>query len=331
MRHSLEEVAQTFNVSFSERWKPDQEPVPIHEFDACELYCNGTKVLSGYVDEFTQSYQGKSSNALSVAGRSKTADLVDCAAKYQTGRIKSKRLDDIAKVLCEPFGIDVELSEPGLDLGSTIKWYRISPGETGIETLGKLARKRGVLLTTNAKGNLLLTRASKDLISTELVFGDNIKSCSYRASGRERFSEYHFCGQTTADDDWNGLSASEIANNINDTEVPRYRPMIVLAEHQGTREDLGRRAIWERNTRAGRSERITYTVQGWEAVHGLWEPNQLVRVRDERLRIDDQFLVVSVERPRRRDTGTETVLELTGREAFDVLDATPKRKRKRAN
>ena len=113
---------------------------------------------------------------------------------------------------------------------------------------------------------------------------------------------------------------------IDDRRVTRHRPLVVLAESQSGEGGLKDRAAWERNVRAGRSQRLSITVQGWRQDDGaLWEPNMLVRVDDRRLHVSDELLIAAVTLSRGRQ-GTVTELELTLPGAFDVLELPPAKK-----
>jgi prophage tail gpP-like protein len=58
---------------------------------------------------------------------------------------------------------------------------------------------------------------------------------------------------------------------------------------------MGRRAILERNVRAGHAETLSYEVPGWHTDEGdLWRPNTRVQVVDDWLRVEAEMLVARV-------------------------------------
>ncbi len=321
----IEELASTFQLSLTQRWTPSVEPVPIGVGERVELSIGDTLVLTGYVDDYSEDYDAQS-HSVSVSGRSRTGDLADCAAIH--AQMKGKNLLEVAEELCNPFGITASLSEPGLDIGGRLPTVVIQDGETVFETLNNLARKEGVLLMSDPRGNLVLSRASTTPIeSADISFKENVKRGSVRTSGRERYSNYLIKGQVQGDDNVFGAGAAHLKHAESDDEVLRYRPLVLL-EHGATAERLKQRATWERNTRAGRARVYTYDVRGWTHVRGLWTPNSLVRVTDSRLNIDDYLLVTSVELSRTLEQGRIATLELMARETFDVLKP-PKQPRKK--
>jgi prophage tail gpP-like protein len=333
VRASLEELAQDFTVKFTEKWSVAGEPVPIEEGDAVEVRFGEERVMTGIVDDFVNEYD-QEDHSLTITGRAKTGQLVDNDAIYQGGQIRSKTITEIVQLLCEPYGIGVVVapevaSDP--EFKKVIPRYKLREGESVFDAITWLQRKSGAILQTNAAGDLVFTRAATAVLSgVEIRRGVNVKRGALHASIKDRHSDYIFKGQTTATDDWNGLSAAQIKHVIKDPGVKLYRPKLALAERQGYREDLGRRAVWERNTRAGRSERLTYTVRGWTHAAGLWQPNTLVHVVDGQLRWDDNMLVIGVDLVRSLEDGRVAHLELAGREAFDVLEPPPKRAKRLA-
>lgn len=314
---SLEQLASTFDVSFSEQWSGQDTPIPILEGDSVIVALDGFTVISGYVDDSEQSYDA-TNHSMQVTGRSTTGDLVDCAAIYAEGRGQWRNQDivAIASSLCAPFNVSVRTDVAGIE---PIRRFAIQAGETVHECLERAARMGGLLLTTDGDGGLLITRAAANFTATPIRRGQggNVIAGSRSGTWRERFSVYTLKSQVSGDDDVFGTAASQIKREAEDAGVSRYRPTIIVSENQETATALQRRADWERNVRAGRSQRHRYVVQGWQHAGGLWEPNLLVHVTDSALQVDHDLLVVST--VQRKDAGgSRTELELCDVRAFDV-------------
>ncbi|MDP3715185.1 MAG: contractile injection system protein, VgrG/Pvc8 family, partial [Burkholderiales bacterium] len=254
------------------------------------------------------------SHTVGVSGRDATGDLVDCAAIHKSGRWAGRRMEQIAADLCSPYGITVRAAT---DTGAALPSWQIQEGESAFECIERLARDRGVLLVSDGQGGLSISRAGTTRIGTALVRGENILAASGTLSLRERFSTYIVKGEQPGTDD---VFAEQIRQKAiaADAVVTRHRPLIVLAEDQATAASMKRRAEWERNVRAGRSIDITVTVQGWAHAAGLWEPNRLVRVTDEWLRLDDDLLIKQVGFSL-DEQGTRCELALTMPQAFDLI------------
>lgn len=282
--------------------------------DECTIYVDDQLVITGYVDDFDFNHTAQAST-LRVSGFSKTGDLTACSAIYGTGLWTDATIATIANNLCSPYGISVVAF--GSNALTPIKRFKLEQGETVYEAIARAAEMRSLLLTTNAQGNLdLLTASTGDAVAA-LELGGNILAGGVTRTSRDRHSSYLFKGQTAADDAWNGKQASQLSGSIDDQYVRRHRPLIVLSEKQRTKEDLGKRAIWERNVRAGRSVRYRATVEEWTADTGaLWEPNINATIRDEWCQIEQDMLVVSAEMVL---DGRERVthLDFMDRSAFD--------------
>jgi prophage tail gpP-like protein len=325
VRSSIEELAHSFSVDYSRRWTAAGEPIGITAGDGVEIRIAETLVLTGYVDETSEDYDA-GSHSVSAIGRSRTGDLCDCAAIYQGGAVKGQDLRQVAETLCKPFGIKVSLSPGDLDIGDPSN-VQIEDGATVFEVLSNIARTQGLLLLTDTAGNLVLSRAaSEPKLSLELRLGENIKRGSLRCSARGRFSSYTLKGQAPT----SGASATSLKFQIADDDVKRYRPTVLL-DHQATMQRLKQRAIWERNTAAGKALNLTYDVQGWTNIYGLWQPNTLLHLIDPTFGLDAFLLVSAVDLQRSLDGGRTARLELCARETFDVLKPPkpPRRKGKK--
>ncbi len=81
----IERQSRSFNLSITRSWPNAPANIrSVKKGDLCELYIGSDKVLTGFVDSTPFSYSADSI-ALSISGRSKTADLVDCAADFGVG------------------------------------------------------------------------------------------------------------------------------------------------------------------------------------------------------------------------------------------------------
>lgn len=319
---SLEQLADSFSLTLSERWAGENSQLPVAALQACRVTYDGRDVITGWIDEDLTTYDARA-HTITATGRSLTGDLVDCAAVHRGGQWRGKDLQRIAEDLCDPFGVAVVMNT---DVGAAFRLFELQDGETVFQALGRACRRRGVLLRANESGALVLDRVGSTKVRTSLEYGRNILRGQKRNSVQDRFSTYTVKAQTQGTDNLFGLGASGLKRVSTDVGVTRYRPTILPAEDEDSGGELQKRADWERNVRAGRAKRVDYTVQGWEHQDGLWAPNTLVTVRDSVLRVDDELLVVSVNFVRSETDGTITNLSLTLPEAFDVQPLPPAKK-----
>ncbi|WP_432473341.1 phage baseplate assembly protein [Amphritea sp. HPY] len=310
---SIEQAAPTFSIGLSSYFDGGNRVLPVSPGSSCKLELNNELVITGHVDGVQGSYGVKQHN-YSIAGRSAIGDLVDCTAIIAGGEFKDQTVAAIASVLCKPFGIKAVV-ESGVDVGAPLSKHRSDDGSVH-EVIERACRRRGLLLTSSAEGDLVITTVGSGSISTPLVSGENIKKGSGKFSQHERFSEYRVKGQV--DDGGQGWELEQQVQALGvakDPNVKRYRPLVIDAEEGDT--DLSKRAQFEATTRLGRSVQVTYSVQGWEHDGGLWEPNKLVRVVDYYFDIDGWFLISKVVY-RYGKGGTEADITVVPKEAFSL-------------
>ena len=314
VRRSIEQLTGRFDLTVSDRWAIDAQPWTITMGDACTLTLDGERVISGYVDDTLPQFDAQQ-HQIQVIGRDKTADLVDCSAVWKTGQWNERTLLQIATDLATPFGLTVSASA---DVGAPFKSFTLAQGESGFEAIERAARMRGLLLTSDADGNLMLGRAGTERVATALVQGKNIKAARGRFSLRDRYSDYRVKGSQPADN-WTSAeqAAAPVSEPICDPAVGRHRPLVIIAESAGDNAALTERAIWEAAVRMGRSARAVVTVSGWSHTAGLWQPNRIVPVDCPYLGLQGDMLIAAVDYDRDQD-GTRAELELVRPEAFEL-------------
>lgn len=321
VRRALDAVAGTFDLEVTERW-PGQDSIrPIAQGAPCRVLVDGTPVITGYVDEVAASYDA-TSHTVSIRGRDKTADIVDCCPP--STQLPGGDIATVARKLCAPFGIGVVVQASGKSGAS----FKSNEGDTVFEMLEQLARAQAVLLTTDGSGNLVITRAGKGRAGTSLVLGVNIMRCQASLSMRERFSEYTVRGQSAGSDSWGGEAAAHPKGVARDPGVPRYRPLTVVAEQQSEGGNAQQRAQWEANVRYGKGQTATYTVAGWYGGSRLWMPNTLVNIRDAFLGLVDTWLITGVAWNMDQD-GWLTELTVNPREAYDTTPLAARKKKQK--
>lgn len=314
IQRGIEQIAGTFELQVTEYWPGSGTPQQISPGAACQVLIDGETVITGYVDTAVPSYDD-SQHSVTVSGRDKTADLVDCAAIYKSGAWSNRKLEQIAADLCQPFGIEVKAE---IDTGAAFIAYSIQEGETVFECLERATRMRAVLLVSDGLGRLVITRAGSDKAAASLEQGKNILLARGEFSWKDRFSQITVKGQAQGNDDVYGETVAHPSATATDATINRYRPLIVLAEDQGHAATLKQRAAWEANVRRGRGNRATVTINGWKHASGLWRPNTLVNIDSGFLAINAELLIAGV-RYTLNAQGERTELSLAMREAFDLI------------
>jgi hypothetical protein len=121
---------------WTERWPGTTSPRPFREGESCRILVDGRPVITGYVDDVAIRYDDKD-HAVSVSGRDRTADLVDCSAP--SVQWAGRSLPQVAAELCRPFGIGVRTL---CDCAQTFQRLKNTEGDSVFETLEAAARVR---------------------------------------------------------------------------------------------------------------------------------------------------------------------------------------------
>lgn len=317
IRRGIEQIAGTFELEVTERWAGQDVARPILPGAECKVTIDGQAVITGYVDEAQLRYTS-GEHTVSVSGRDRTGDLVDCSAPPT--QFVSRTLVEVATALAKPFGIPVK-SE--VAAGGTFRSLKGEDGQTVHELLEQAAKIRAVLLLSDGLGGLVITRAGTGRVNTALVLGQNVKEASATFSHRDRYRDYTVKGQIAGGglfgvQDPDASVRSQVIGRAHDAQVTRHRPLTVLADDQVDGKGARDRAQWERNVRAGRAARATYLVNGWRHAGGLWAPNRMVPVRDIYLGLNKDMLITGVAMML-DDDGVRTELTLGFREAWDLV------------
>ncbi|WP_198356013.1 phage baseplate assembly protein [Sphingomonas sp. TX0522] len=287
---------------------------------ACIVQVAGETLITGHIDTLSPSLV-PDSRTIEVAGRDRTADLVDCSAVMTPGSWRDTSIEAIAAALAQPFGISVTAKAP---TGPKLRRFAIQQGETIQAAIERLCRFAGLLAVSNAAGELELIVPTRAAPVIALVEGGNILSGSADHDVSQRFSRYVVKGQSAGDDHANGKTVSQPRGTATDPAVMRYRPLLVIGEEQTTLANAGMRAQWEATTRAGRAQSAIITVRGWrDAAGALLRPNTMADVDAPTLFMRGRMLIQAVSF-KLDQRGTVAELTVTPPEAWSQL-AIPER------
>ena len=290
----IERLARSFEVGITARWPgPAAGSAPrIDPGDACEVFIGADRVLSGHVDAAPIDYDD-TSWAMSISGRSRTADLVDCSAVNSPGQWRGLKLEDIAAALAQPYGVKVRAE---VDTGGVISDHQVQVGESVFESLDRMMRLRQVLASDDATGALvLLSPGSGGAATTVLELGQNIKAGRAERDFSGVYGEYICKGQRAGTDDEYGSAVSEESATSIQSGISRRRVLILKQSGQADAGTCQDRVDYERSHRMGKAQESVHTVQGWRQGDGsLWVPNQVVRLRDGLMGIDADRLIVEL-------------------------------------
>lgn len=267
----------SFSIGMTAKEPVTSNAVVAKAGDPCVVKIGGDTVITGYVDRDTNSGD-KDSHQLTLVGRGKTQDLVDCSAEWQGGQILSANALEIATKLTAPYGISVKLAE-GASAGNPVPQTNLTYGETAAEIIQRNARNAGLLAYESPAGELLLARVGKVKAASGVAFGVNVQDYAVNNSMDQRYSDIR-CAALSQNTygDIQGGDDSFFYFTVNDPNVPRHRLMYIVTEAAfSPRFFTELKAKWEVARRAGRAGAVSVTIDSWRDSAGkLWAPNTLV-------------------------------------------------------
>lgn len=267
----LADIAGQFRIGYFPRHDMaafgDSSPAPISrtalaeiyrvtEHDPVEILIHGQTVLKGWVDDIKLRMDGGTFEAW-ITGRDVTGDLVDATANPTgPGEYRMVTLAKLVQTICLPFGFTVAAD---VDVGTPFTLVALEPAETAMAAIERHSRQRGVLVTSDGVGGVVLTKSGQTRAPNSLRNPGNVHAMEARLSSRGRFSDVYVKGSFNSllrplqsplraggapldaplDDSGAGVApdAAEAAATLRfghaiDPAVRRYRPRVFLSASQ---------------------------------------------------------------------------------------------------
>lgn len=318
LTRSLETVPASFQIEVTERY-PNMPNIDIRPGVPCTVQLGGDLVLTGYIDRYNATINART-HTVTIIGRSKSADLVDCAAflgdpNNEVYQIKGGDTVSIIRDLAAPYGISVA-SQSGN--GVQVQNFNVNLGETAWEIIDRLTRYSQLVAYDLPDGSILLAQAGTESQASGFVQGVNVEAASIELTMDQRYSLYE--GFMTSvvvlgTDSGGHQDPRAIAR---DDGVPRFRKRIIISEQTDTNGDLvTRRVQWEANRRAARSMAVNVTCDSWrDGSNQLWTPNHLAPVTIPALKINGVSWVIGQVTYVKDERGTHALVLLMPPGAF---------------
>jgi prophage tail gpP-like protein len=310
IERSLEAISGTFSIPVS--LVPGTLPVVARQ-DAVVVRIGETPVITGYVIAADPFYR-KGDCGLRITGRDRTGDLVRCTAIHKGGQWRNATVERICKDLLAPFGIGVIAQTA---VGAPIADFKLSHGETVVDAISRAARLRGLLVTRDDLGHLLLTKAGLERFDAVIRRGHNVISMQGIGSDEQRHSHYFVYGQSNTVADFD--TARSLKAQAKDDEIKRYLPLVINADGNTTQADLQTLADHTRRVRRGHAMGFKYVVEGWTHKGKPWPLNQRVPIYDDIAGLDGaEWLICGVKQTVDLKEGDVTELTMRPIEAYDT-------------
>lgn len=307
---------------------------PIKRRASCRIKVNNINIINGFVEVIRVRYSERSHKII-IEGRDKTADVIDTQID---GNIEFNTPISLQRVIRQTLdrinATDIGAIDNVGDLNPYEETELVSAevGQTAFKFIEKYARKRQVLLTSDNDGNILITRASQEIlpvslqnvidgeenniISGDISFDDSRRFNRYRAKSQGNISSMVNAGST---DNENTVNLEGVAF---DRDIRQTRILNFVTENSSDDFTATQRAAWEANIRRTRSFSYRVTVQGatYDGTNP-WPVNRLVQVIDDFGKIDAVLLIRSVNIKIDVDRGSLTDLELVYRDSYTLTPA----------
>lgn len=318
---------------------------PAKQGSEVRVLADGVAVLKGFVEIVRVRYNHEN-HSIGIRGRTRTADVVDSTI---TARKFSPpiTMEFLVELVLNDLGIGT-LTEFGLegigvinqvdDLESFDEDIDAKAGQTAFEFLEQYARKRQVLLTTSAAGDIVITRntgtRSGITLTSEVPDAgkNNILSAFLNLNNTERFQRYEVRSSGNAVGAaltvFDANAAADVFGQATDDDIRAGRVMTFVAANSTDTEGCTKRADWEGNIRRTRSQEYTCVVQGHEQSPGTpWEFNQIVTVSDDFADVEGELLIDRVEMTYSVQRGSRTSLRCVPTDAYLVQAAEPEKEK----
>lgn len=266
------------------------------------------KVLTGYIER-ADGNDSEGQHTITYVGRDKTGDLVDSSfnALDEIKPSNSLTLKRLVELSLNHIGLDLNV----IDLVNAAPFNQaedvVTPlvGASVFEFLSDFAKKRQVLLTSNADGDIVLTQSQPTSAGATVqrlqgANDNNIISQNWTIAFEERFNKYVHRGQVKpkAMNFTGDILAEPIANQNGvaiDSDIRTGRQQVNVETKSYSDAQLKNRAAWSKQLAIARATSFNCVVQGHTKPNGgLWAVNELVQVNSDVADISRKMLLESI-------------------------------------
>jgi prophage tail gpP-like protein len=324
----LDALSNTFGF---EAAIPADGVLPFAGGDECKVIVDDILVLTGFIEVIDVSYDS-GSHTIGISGRDKTGDMldstIDTVPDISGENLTLKLL--IEKVI-ESLGLDLqvidEVKPAPFNVAEDIS--APEPGDNAFQFIEEHARKRQVLLTSNADGNIVIasnseTRAVGAVQHILNATDNNVLSSSFSFDTSGRFNLYKMTSSLNPTP-LNNAGDTDLTSLVNqgggvlDTSIRKGRQLILVSETPLSNSNCEKRAKWEADIRKARGLLYSATVNGFKSGDALWQINRLYQIVDDFVGKEESMLCNSISFNYDLDSGSTTQLGFVGRKAYTLF------------
>lgn len=277
---ALDTVADGYR--FTIPWVFGQDPeideaIAPYSYNPAAVFIGPDRVITGF--NYSVETRVENGRIARLSGGGPALDLVDSVLRPPFEFANITLADLLAKIV-SPLGIRVIFEADG---GGPFDRVTASTGDTILKFLARLARQRGVLITSNPAGDIVVTQAaagSESVAVLEEEVTPGVTGWGIRLDGRRRFNSYRAVGRSPS-----GNSEALVT----DDRVPRSRFTTVSAD-ETTSGDIEAAAQWGRNRALAEALTFELVVPEWRDLRGgLWQENTIITVVSPTMFVPDGF------------------------------------------
>lgn len=319
--------ASSFSFSASAN---DVTIFPFSLGDSVRCLVDNTVILTGYLNDINVASNDRD-HTISISGRDKVGDLIDSTAVGNIEFNTPITLKQVCENVIANLGLDIDVIDEVSDIKPFASDEVISgnPDVKAIQLLDKYARKRQVLLRSTTDGNLLITRAGNQFITSFLLnekngTKNNIKNSSVRYNDTERFNKINVISQSaSAKSTYSVKDSVGHIGTATDSGVRGSRQLTMISETPADNLTCTQRAKWEVNIRKSKSFQYNCTVQDYFGINQsndklLWLPNRRVYVKDDFANINSELLIKETVFIKSLQSGSESQISLVRPESYTL-------------
>lgn len=321
----IESLNSTFSLALSTT--PGVLP-PIKRGSEVQILVGDTLVLTGHADRPKLSYSREACGHR-ITGRSRSGAMVKSSAMHKGGQWVNAKLERIVADLAKPFGVQVVVA-PGVSTGAALADFKLSFGESCKDAISRAARLRGLLVTTDEAGRVLLTKAGTGTAPAEIRRGGNVIRCEEIGDDQQQYQTYVGYAQSNVADDWD--AARQVKAMARDDEVEQYSVLVVQPDGNNTQADLQALVDHTARVRRGHAYGFRYTLEGWLASGVPWPVNARVKIYDDAAGlVGAEWLICATRLAVDRKEGPVTVVDVRPIEAYDTVPLKTKLRHRKAD
>ncbi|MDA8170326.1 MAG: hypothetical protein M0Z48_00655 [Nitrospiraceae bacterium] len=281
----------------------------------CEIQINGSRELYGILDCVNPSGDKDKGRKLKVAGRDLMGYFVDAYCEtFQTlqgvtlQQLTQSLLKNIPKqfrglmnITYQQHVVGVLLKKQRNTKGSVAvsdfpqAFSQIEPGMTIFEVLKEYAQSRGMMFFCDNHGDFTFGRPKAggaplfNIVNSFSGQGNNVLEWELHDNISRRYSQVTVAGQKQGEGSDAGPSAINVKATVTDPAFPFYKPFVQRNNNDRYSPKLQARFLMEKLKADG--FRIRYKVAGHSQNGHNWQINELVKVQDEPLGLNGNYLV----------------------------------------